>query len=300
MRMKFVSSFFIASLNIFAFMNAKAACISQTQAIAAINAKFSANSWLGAPIGQLQGSVLAGGWHQQYSVQNGSIWISACGNTGAHIVQGLILADYNAIGNQNAIGFPITDELRDSNNNPVSWFQNGSIWYQWGNANAYEVQGYIQNKWGALGWFNSALGYPRSNELLFSNNWLVGRYNSFQNGYMIYKNGGSWQNGTFPILNKTFSNSKLISITSSSNQLGGVVSVFGYQFKPNTKLSLWLNNWYGSYKVDTQTSDAYGNVKFGSRYYDNNEAGYCVSSYCIVTLEVNDSSSQFEVVGARL
>jgi uncharacterized protein with LGFP repeats len=286
-------------LNFITLNTANAACITQAQAVSAIKAKFNSNTWLGNPIGTLQGSIEAGGWFQQYSVQNGSIWISACANTGAHIVQGLIHSDYISIGAQNTIGFPTSDELRDSNNNPVSWFQFGSIWYQWGNTKAFEVQGYIQNKWSVLGWFSGALGYPTSNELPFKNNFMEGRYNSFQNGFIVYKKRGNWQSGTFPILNKSYSSSNLIPFTNSTDQLGGVVTVYGYNFKPNSKLSLLLNNWGGSFLVENQVSDANGNVKFGPHYYDNNEAGTCTASNCVLTLEVNDGVNQFAVVGAN-
>lgn len=296
MQIKLLGSLAIASLLSMVTLNsASAVCITKEQAKTAVETKFKSNSWLGYPVGTLRGSPDSGGWSQQYSMQNGSIWISACGNTGAHIVQGLIHSDYNAIGAQNAIGFPTTDETRDSNNNPVSKFQYGSIWYQWGNTKAYAVQSYIQNKWSALGSYKGPLGYPTSNELSFDNGYMAGKYNTFQYGYMVHKNGGSWQTGTFPILSKSYSSNNLFAYASSTDQLGGVVSVYGYHFKPNSKLSLWLNNWAGSFFVESQVSDAYGNVGFNARYYENSQASSCTANNCLLTLEVNDGVNQFAV-----
>ncbi len=274
----------------FASTHVNAACLTQAQAQAAINAKFNANSWLGTTVGSLQ--TVSGGWTQQYSVQNGSIWISACDNTGAHIVQGLIHADYSKVGLA-ALGFPVTDETADANSNRVSWFQNGSSWYQWGNSTAFSVQGFIQNKWLALAGFQGVLGYPISDEQPYSSNYFSGRISHFQNGDIVYKSGGTWQHGTYPIMHVYKETSNIMFSTTSSSQTGGVVTVYGFGLKPSTTVTLWEDTWYGSFQVDSRTSDANGFVQFPARGFDNNDAGWCTSSQCIMTLEITDGTTFF-------
>ncbi|HEU5473254.1 MAG TPA: GH25 family lysozyme [Actinophytocola sp.] len=111
--------------------------------------------------------------------QQGSIhWTPA---TGAHEVRGLIYQVWASLGlERSVIGYPITDETPSSDGvGSYNHFQRGSIFYRPG-VGAQEVRGAIRDKWAALGWERSVLGYPTTNELRTPDG--IGAYNLFQQG----------------------------------------------------------------------------------------------------------------------
>jgi L,D-peptidoglycan transpeptidase YkuD (ErfK/YbiS/YcfS/YnhG family) len=72
---------------------------------------------------------------------------------------------WGALGWENGLlGFPTSDELPTPNlQGRYNTFQGGSIY--WSPASgAHSIGGAIRDRWGALGWENSALGFPTSNE----------------------------------------------------------------------------------------------------------------------------------------
>jgi len=127
-------------------LNAQAGCITRAQAQSQINTKHNQNlALLGNPVGSLTtiGNIGAGslisGWRQAYQMQdNAAIFISECGGTGAHIVQGFIRMKYDAINGISALGFPTTDEAAYSNQyfhgrqskfeRGVMLYENGATW----------------------------------------------------------------------------------------------------------------------------------------------------------------------------
>ena len=115
------------------------------------------------------------------SFQDGSIyWTPA---TGAHEVQGIIYKEWAAIGWEQKLGFPTTDETTTPDGiGRYNHFQIGSIYWTPATG-AHEVQGVIRDKWAALGWEASVLGYPTSDELTIS----AGKRSNFQHGYIIWK-----------------------------------------------------------------------------------------------------------------
>ncbi|WP_309139372.1 LGFP repeat-containing protein [Nocardia cyriacigeorgica] len=78
----------------------------------------------------------------------------------------------------NTFGNPITPEL-DANGGKFQAFErNNSIYWSLGTA-AHQIGGAIRDKWGTVGWENSPLGFPITDEAVAKNN---GRYNRFNGG----------------------------------------------------------------------------------------------------------------------
>jgi uncharacterized protein with LGFP repeats len=106
-------------------------------------------------------------------------------STGAHEIHGSILARWSSLGFEKSIlGYPKTDETKTPDNKGrYNHFQNGSIYWH-PDIGAFEVHGAIRQKWAALGWEKSILGYPRTNELTTPD--TKGRYNHFQYGSIYW------------------------------------------------------------------------------------------------------------------
>lgn len=101
--------------------------------------------------------------------------------TGAHAVVGAIHARYRAWPAGN-LGYPTTDELRTrSGTGRWNHFQRGTILWSSGTG-AYGVRGAIRARYAALGYEQSYLGYPRSNEYAVPG----GNRSNFQHGYIVW------------------------------------------------------------------------------------------------------------------
>jgi hypothetical protein len=128
-----------------------------------------------------------GGVAQDFS--NGTIYWSPA--TGAWMVKGRIWAHYKAIGGPGGVlGYPITDEntTPDGGGRYNHFINTGSIYWTL-NTDAWSIHGAIQNKWAALGWERSPLGYPITDENTTPDG--AGHYNHFINDGSIY-----WTQGT--------------------------------------------------------------------------------------------------------
>ncbi len=89
--------------------------------------------------------------------QHGAIYN---GPNGIFEINGDIYNKWVSLGSENsALGYPISDVQRDSNNVPYSNFQKGAIFDVFP-PNAREVHGPIYSKWLKLGGGTSAIGYP--------------------------------------------------------------------------------------------------------------------------------------------
>ncbi|HZH13287.1 MAG TPA: N-acetylmuramoyl-L-alanine amidase [Archangium sp.] len=117
--------------------------------------------------------------------QGGSIyWTQA---TGAHEVRGNIHAKWKALGWETSpLGYPTTDETGTPDgvgryNHFRKGATEGSIYWT-PTTGAWSVYGQIRNKWAELGWENSALGYPVSDEYAVTG----GRESEFQKGFITY------------------------------------------------------------------------------------------------------------------
>ncbi|MBM7114855.1 N-acetylmuramoyl-L-alanine amidase [Archangium primigenium] len=117
--------------------------------------------------------------------QKGSIyWTQA---TGAWEVHGLIRAKWEALGwETSALGYPITGEQKTPDGvGRYNHFKKGAIEgsiYWTPTTGAWEVHGRIREKWAALGWEKSTLGYPVSDEYAVTG----GRESEFQKGFLTY------------------------------------------------------------------------------------------------------------------
>lgn len=82
------------------------------------------------------------------------------------------------------LGEPLTVEMGTPDGvGRYNHFQGGSIYWTPG-LGAHEVHGYIKAKWESLGWEQSFLGYPITDELGTPDG--IGRYNHFQGGSIYW------------------------------------------------------------------------------------------------------------------
>jgi hypothetical protein len=94
--------------------------------------------------------------------EGGSIYFTA--ETGAHEVHGDIRIKWLSVGGHLKFGYPITDELPTPNGRgKLNHFANGSVYWT-PEIGAYEVHGDIRDRWASLGWENSYLGFPVSDQ----------------------------------------------------------------------------------------------------------------------------------------
>lgn len=133
----------------------------------------------GRPVGEVQFAT-GDGYRQQY--ENGDIFYLPP-NTPCW-VYGSILVEYNALGAEGGfLGYPITDERGTPDGaGRYNHFQHGSIYWSY-KSGAHEVHGTIRDKWAALGWERSYLGFPISGERPFTDG---GRISCFQNGCIYW------------------------------------------------------------------------------------------------------------------
>jgi hypothetical protein len=118
--------------------------------------------------------------------QGGSIYWSS--PTGAWEVHGEIRLTWSRLGWENsAVGFPVTNETRTPNRfGAFNHFERGSIYWS-PTTGAREVRGAIRQTWSRMGWENSLLGFPVTNELRTPNK--PGAFNHFQGPYGPYEPG---------------------------------------------------------------------------------------------------------------
>ena len=105
------------------------------------------------------------------------------GPRAAAVVKGAIAERYQSLGGARGfLGQPLTDELATpSRPGRFNVFQGGSIYWT-AATGAWEVHGLIRDRWGALGWENSFLGFPTSNEQRVTG----GAFSRFQGGHLYW------------------------------------------------------------------------------------------------------------------
>ena len=111
--------------------------------------------------------------------EHGTIYWSP--KTGAHAVSGKILDLWSENGSElGDLGYPTSDAVRNPNKEGVSQgFQNGTV-FQAADGDPRIVEGAILDKYKDLGYENSDLGYPTSDEISLSNG--GGALSRFENG----------------------------------------------------------------------------------------------------------------------
>lgn len=97
----------------------------------------------------------------------------------------------------------------------------GSIYWSPGTG-AHEVHGAIREKWSALGWERSFLGYPRTDESIGQDPKQEGRFNHFQGGSIYWHP----QSGAFEVHG---------AILAKYRELGAEASILGYPTTDETK-----------------------------------------------------------------
>lgn len=148
-----------------------------------IRVVWSALGWENSPHGYPTTDELptGNGIGRYNNFQNGAIYWKF--GVGAHSVHGSIFDRYAALGwDSSVLGFPTTDETATPFSvGRYNHFEYGSIYWS-PSTGAHEVYGFIRDRWAALGWEKSYLGYPTSGEFAIPG----GRRSNFQYGYIEY------------------------------------------------------------------------------------------------------------------
>jgi LGFP repeat-containing protein len=134
------------------------------------------SGFLGYPVTDETGTPDGHGRYNHF--QHGSIYWTL--DSGAYEIHGLIREKWASLGwERSFLGYPLTDETSTPDRHGrYNHFQGGSIYWT-PETNAHEVHGAIRDKWSALGWERSFLGYPVTDELATRG---PGRFSRFQGG----------------------------------------------------------------------------------------------------------------------
>lgn len=146
-----------------------------------VEQRYGSDPWVRSVLGEATGpEVIEGGvYYRPY--EHGRLYWSA--PTGTREVHGRIADKYIGLGAHRALGPPATDEQTtpDGTGRYNHFSQAASVYWTPGTG-AHSVYGAIRSHWGALGWEQSYLGYPTTDE--FSAD--IGRRSDFQRGYIVW------------------------------------------------------------------------------------------------------------------
>ncbi|MFC7341167.1 PQQ-dependent sugar dehydrogenase [Saccharopolyspora griseoalba] len=148
-----------------------------------IRARWAALGWESGPIGYPTTDETTTpdrvGRFNHFSKASSIYWTPS---TGAHGVWGAIRAEWRRLGWETGpMGYPTTDETATPDRvGRYNHFSKASSIYWSPGTGAHEVYGRIRERWAALGWERSYLGYPTSGEYSVPG----GRRNDFQHGYI--------------------------------------------------------------------------------------------------------------------
>lgn len=158
----------------------------RVRVMGAIRAKYDQLGGINAAVGQAityETATPDGVGRYNHFSNGGSIYWTP--DTGAHEVRGAIRNKWEQLGWENGLlGYPLTDETGTPDGvGRYNHFSrnNGSIYWH-PNTGAWEVHGSIKNHWASLGWEQSHLGYPTSDEYSVPE----GRRSNFQNGTITW------------------------------------------------------------------------------------------------------------------
>ncbi len=112
---------------------------------------------------------------------------------GAFDVGGAIEQEYDRAGGPVFFGNPVGPES-DANGGKFQVFERGCSIYWSVGTDAHAICGLIRDKWGSMGWENSALGFPLSDETAAGRDGQA-RYNQFPGGVLVW----SAKTGAHPV-----------------------------------------------------------------------------------------------------
>jgi hypothetical protein len=153
----------------------------------AIDAKAAAlGSAVGTPLGGVTWGSANGiftkdaGYKRQYT--NGIIYFLP--PAGPCFLHGAILQEYLSLGGEGSfLGYPTTDERSTANGTGrYVHFEIASIYWSYATG-AHEIHGSIRDRWAALGWEQSWLGFPIRDEVAFTDG---GRISQFEHGAIYW------------------------------------------------------------------------------------------------------------------
>ncbi|MBJ8346247.1 alpha/beta hydrolase-fold protein [Antrihabitans sp. YC2-6] len=149
---------------------------------------------LGLPVSAEQGAPDGRGRFQLF--QHGSIYWTP--QTGAHAIRGAILDEWGKQGFEaGPLGYPVAEEVKTPNKDGiVQGFEIGAMYFNQATG-AKRVQGLIFQKYGSLGYEDSWLGFPKSNEVAVKD---FGKFNEFEGGNIYWSPlSGAWSIKNGPI-----------------------------------------------------------------------------------------------------
>nr|WP_167110943.1 PQQ-dependent sugar dehydrogenase [Amycolatopsis viridis] len=155
-----------------------------------IRQKWAEHGWEAGPLGYPVTDELSTpdgvGRFNHFSREGSVYWTPA---NGAHSVWGLIRQVWQQTGWETGpMGYPVTDELTaPDGRGKYNHFDKAASIYFSPSTGAHEVYGAIRQRWAALGWERSYLGYPTSGEFPSAG----GRRNNFQWGYIQWYPSGT-------------------------------------------------------------------------------------------------------------
>ncbi len=159
--------------------------------------------WLGDATSMAAPTPNGRGWYQHFA--GGSIYYTS--EHGAFEVHGAILAKWASLGwEQSFLGFPLTDESTTPDGiGRYNHFEGGSIYWT-AATGAWEIHGAIRDRYASLGWEQSFLGYPLSDEHDGPN---ASRISDFERGQIAWSQATGagvsaasfeqWQGGIRPL-----------------------------------------------------------------------------------------------------
>lgn len=270
-----------------------------------ITAKAAANPWVGSPSpatvypGTSSCAFLGpcSGWYETFSNWARIYSWDDTSSTQTRIVGGMILNAYAWFNHANGfLGYPRTDELDTPGyTGKKQIFQGATVYYRWGATGAFEIHGWIEQKWNALGATQSELGFPTSGEETYGG----GKRNFFENGEVIWSGVvGSWQNDVWPVMTSvsaTPTRGTTRWITGrATNTTNPTYVLYGCGFTPSSTVTVRVNNRSARLSLGTTTADASGCF--------TKSTGAISSTYNIggvVTFDADDGTTNghHEVVG---
>lgn len=150
---------------------------------------------LGMPTGNDMAAPDGRGRYQSF--ERGVIYWTP--QTGAHVVRGVIFDEWAREGfERGPIGYPVVDELETPNKEgAVQGFERGTLYFS-PKTGARGVGGLIMGKYAAMGFEDSWLGFPKTNEQSLA---LGGKFNQFEGGNVYWSPlSGAWAVHNGPIM----------------------------------------------------------------------------------------------------